>query len=132
MRLPITTVLCLILEISLILSASALALTNDSDQIVLFNGDRITGHLLSTSDETVSILTEAAGTINIRRAAIKEVIAQSKEVVRIPVAKPLEQPSVPWTLNAKPVRSSWAFTPRSRHLPIRAKPLDVPIYPIKS
>jgi sRNA-binding carbon storage regulator CsrA len=97
-------------NLRLILCSSALALTNDSDQVVLFNGDHITGHLLSTSDETVSILTEAAGTINIHRAAIKEVIAQPKEAVQGVAPKPPEQPSVLCMLNAKPVPSSWAFT----------------------
>lgn len=131
MRLPIASLVLRLLGLWMALNTSLFALPANSDQVVLFNGDRITGRVLESSAESVRLLTEAAGTINIARTSIKEVISQPAEAVRpaqVPqppaMSQPPEllppselvqtgtrepQPSPHCMHNAKPVPSSWAF-----------------------
>lgn len=67
---------CLVVFISLgtMASASAAVSTLHADQVILTNGDRITGRLLSTDATSVSLATDAEGTISIRRGAIAAVV----------------------------------------------------------
>lgn len=110
----------------LLLSATAFGL--EPDRVVLKNGDRFSGHVLSTNAETLSLETEAAGTISIRRVLIERVIAgtqpvgpdakplvpEAEEAVRAvaPVVVPAEvvQPSANCMAGKRPVPDTWALS----------------------
>jgi hypothetical protein len=81
-------------------------MTDEPDKVLLKNGDIITGHIISTSDEAVTIDTEAAGTITIRRAAISTLISGHKEVVQPPVQVSANQSPPAQSTTAKPSDSS--------------------------
>lgn len=57
-----------------------------ADQIVLKNGDRLTGKVVSTSEEKVTIITELAGTVTISRTNVEKVIIDPPEVKVINVS----------------------------------------------
>src|SRR5713226_9363413 len=54
MKQSVTTLLAYSMIVGLILCLSTPALANTADQIVFTNGDKLTGRVLSTNDETVS------------------------------------------------------------------------------
>ena len=123
-------------SLGLAFAASASAVAMDADQVILKNGDRITGHVVTTGAETLAFDTEAAGTIQIRRAAIERVVsgaampttvgpvaassssasagtemASAEMLVRPGVPAPvLRQPSAPCMVKSRPVADTWAFT----------------------
>ena len=119
--------------VSLVLAsaASGTAVALDADQVILKNGDRITGHVVSTGAETLAFDTEAAGTIQIRRAAIERVVSGAKVsgmsspaavsrsmamagtemLVRPGVQAPVvRQASAHCMVKSRPVADTWAFT----------------------
>src|ERR1039458_7424591 len=103
MRLPITTLIACLLSICLTSNIPARAMADEPDKVLLKNGDIITGHIASTNDETITLDTEAAGTIPIPRAAISQVILGHKEVVQPPVQSPAAKPSDSSPQNGRPV-----------------------------
>jgi hypothetical protein len=120
MGLPITLFTVRVLSLALVVSVSTSALAMDADQVILKNGDRITGHVVNTSADMLGFATEAAGTIHIRRDAIDRVIAgtgtSEKEtpgpemVVQPAVSRPAAQPSANCMAKLKPVPEAWSFT----------------------
>ena len=112
MRHPAAILLARLLGTLLLLSASAMAL--EADQIILKNGDRYTGHILATTADTLSLATDAAGTITIRRAAIAQIIsAPAISAPATPIlqsALPSPTPTPHCLANLKPVPSTWSFT----------------------
>ncbi len=119
MRLPIARFVVRLVSFGLMVTASAMALAVNADQVILKNGDRITGHVLTTGADTVSLATDAEGTIFIRRAAIERVIAGTgtpeaglpgpEMVVRPAVPRPAVTPSVNCMAKLKPVPEAWSF-----------------------
>ena len=134
MSLPIASYMLRSLGLGLMVAASATALAADADQVILKNGDRITGHVVTTGADTLSLATDAAGTIGIRRAAIDRVVLGAEravteipgaagapvagaEMLVRPAAPVIQaqpsvqaQPSAHCLVKAKPVPATWSFT----------------------
>ena len=94
---PLTALMILTLTLSICAAATAA----DSDQVILTNGDRFTGRVLNTTNDTLSFATNAAGIISIRRSAVKQVILGPERT---------SKPSDNCLANGKPVLDSWSFT----------------------
>jgi hypothetical protein len=101
---------------------SANAASDFPDKVVLKNGDRITGHVVDTSEESVILNTEYAGTITITRASISELIPGKKETIQsaVPISavvlsapKPVPaSPSFHCMNGLTPIPESWSFSLR--------------------
>ena len=108
----------------LLLSAPVTALALQADQVVLKNGDRFTGHILSATADTLTLATDAAGIIAIRRDAIARVIPSQiipsqalsgqaslgqQPIVRAVLPATAVPPALHCMANLKPVPSSWSL-----------------------
>ncbi|MBW4039002.1 MAG: hypothetical protein HIU91_09045 [Acidobacteria bacterium] len=103
-----------------ITAGAARALAPGADVVLLKNGDRITGRVLTTSADTVSLQTDAAGIITIRRDAIERVLPE-------PTAAPLTAPStriVAPDPQAQPIATLTSVPPKS-HCLEHLKPVPV-------
>lgn len=59
-----------------------------AEEIFLQNGDRITGEVIVANDETLTIQTEAMGTVTVERAFVQEQIAPAEHTIPDPPADP--------------------------------------------
>ncbi|MDQ2832599.1 MAG: hypothetical protein M3Y50_02435 [Acidobacteriota bacterium] len=128
MRLPRGLLVSRVLGLGLILLVSATVLALEPDHVILKNGDRFTGRVVSTDAETLSLETEAAGVIRIRRALIERVsvgageagsdekaaVLEAEPAVRAVPPSVVTQEAVQVSANCmagkKPVPETWAFS----------------------
>lgn len=99
---------------------TANAATDQPDQVLLKNGDRLSGRVLSASDASVDLSTDYAGTITITRASISELIPGKKDTVQPALASSsgaastlnpsAAKPSFPCRNGLIAVPDSWSFS----------------------
>ena len=82
--------------------------TTAFDQVILNNGDHFSGHVVSQSVEIVSLATEDAGTIQVRRGAIKQLLIAAEQGLPPQNRALPAQPSTKCMAGGKPVPSSWS------------------------
>ncbi|MGA2219664.1 MAG: hypothetical protein ABSG51_16360 [Terracidiphilus sp.] len=122
MRLPAAVnSLCLFI-LCLSFSITANAAIDQPDQVLLKNGDRLSGRVLSASDASLDLSTDYAGTITIARASIGQVVPGKKETVQPALATPsaaastlnqsVAKPSFPCRNGLIVVPDSWSFSLR--------------------